>query len=56
MNAKKFKIYKQVLRDICNKYKRAEDVINETIKELCSQHKLSVEEVIFFSVYVLLSF
>ena len=48
MNATKVKIYKQLLRDICNKYVRAEKYINEKIKEICSHEKLSVEEVVYF--------
>ena len=54
MNAIKFKIYKQVFKDICDKYDRARDFINERIEELCSTQVLSIEEVIFFSVYALL--
>ena len=48
MNVIKVRVYKQVLKDICNKYDGAEEYINERIKEICSQEKLSLEEVIYF--------
>ena len=46
-----WKIYKQVLKNICNKYPGSEKYINDGIEELCSHYMLSVDEVMFFSVY-----
>ena len=48
MNNLKIKIYKRVLKEVCKKFEGAEDFINRNIDEICSQEKLSVEEVIYF--------
>ena len=44
------KIYKGVLQEISEKYNGAEDFINKRIEEVCSQEKLSAEEVTYFLV------
>ena len=44
------KIYKRVLQEISEKYNEAEDFINKRIEEVCSQEKLSAEEVTYFLV------
>ena len=50
MNNIKMKIYKRVLQEISEKYHGAEDFINKRIEEVCSQEKLSAEEVTYFLV------
>ena len=50
MNNIKIKVYKKLLREICEKYDGLEAFINERIKEISSHEKLSVEEVIYFHV------
>ena len=50
MNNIKMKIYKRVLQEISEKYIEAEDFINKRIEEVCSQEKLSAEEVTYFLV------
>ena len=50
MNNIKMKIYKRVLQEISEKYNEAEDFINKRIEEVCSQEKLSAEEVTYFLV------
>ena len=52
MNNLKSKVYKKVLKEVTEKYDGAEDFINNRIDEICSQEKLSAEEVI----YVLVDF
>ena len=47
MNNLKIKIYKRVLKDTSEKYEGAEEFINGRIDEICSQEKLSVEELIY---------
>ena len=47
MNSLKIKIYKRVLKDASEKYEGAEEFINGRIDEICSQEKLSVEELIY---------
>ena len=48
MNNIKVKIYKRVTKEVCKKYDGAEDFINSRTEEICSQEKLSAEEVIYF--------
>ena len=53
------KAYKEILREICEKYDGAEDFTNDRLEEICSHEKLSAQEVIyflvkFFRVYVFL--
>ena len=43
------KVYKKLPREICEKCDGAEDCINDRIGEICSQEKLSSEEMICFS-------
>ena len=40
MNNIKIKVYKKLLREICEKYDGLEAFINERIKEICSHEKL----------------
>ena len=47
MNNLNIKIYKRVLKDALEKYEGAEEFINGRIDEICSQEKLSVEELIY---------
>ena len=44
MNNIKVKVYKKILKEL------AENIINNRIDEICSQEKLSAEEVIYFLV------
>ena len=48
MNNLKIKIYKTILKEVAEKYDRAKDFTNNRIDEICSQEKLSTEEVIYF--------
>ena len=57
MNNTKINVYKKVLLKLCEKFNGAEAYIKERIEELCSENKLSVEEVktnIILSVALLL--
>ena len=45
MNNIKMNVYKKVLQELCEKFNGAEVYIKERIEELCSENKLSVEEV-----------
>ena len=40
------KVFKKVLKEVVEKYDGAEDFINSSIDEICSQEKLSAAEVI----------
>ena len=55
MNNPKIKVYKRVLKEVSKKFDGAEDFMNSRIEEICSQGKLSAEEVICF-LYFLVSF
>ena len=50
MNKIKIKVYKEVLKEICEKYDGEEDFLNDRIEEICSHEKLSTEEIIYFFV------
>ena len=54
MNLKtKINIYRKVIEEVSNKYEGAGEFIQNKIKELCSEHGISTEEVrlyIFMSV------
>ena len=50
MNNINIKVYKMVFKEICQKYKEAEDLINKKLDEISSHEKLSVEEVMYFLV------
>ena len=49
MNKTKLNVYKKVLHEVREKFDRAEEFINQKIKEICCQEKLSVEEVTYFA-------
>ena len=55
MNILKVQIYKRVLKDVSEKIWGSRGFINSRIEEMCSQEKLSVEEVIYFYVFLLAS-
>ena len=48
MNNIKVKVYKKILKKVLKKFKGGEPFINNRIGEICSQEKLSAEEVIYF--------
>ena len=50
MNNIKIKVYKKVLKEICENYDGTEEFINNRIEVICSYEKLSAEEVIYFLV------
>ena len=50
MNDVKLNVYKKVLQEVCEKFDGAEEFIKEKIKEICTNGKLSVEEVTYFFV------
>ena len=54
INNIRIKVSQNLLKEICGKYDGAEDFINEKIEVICSQEKVSAEEVICFSVNVFL--
>ena len=43
----KLNVYENVLQEVCEKFHSAEVYTRERIKELCSEGKLSVEEVTY---------
>ena len=44
------RIYKRVLKEVSEKYDGIKDFINNRTEEICSQEKMSAEEVIYFLV------
>ena len=48
MNNLKVKVYKTILKEVSEKYEGIEEFINSKIEEICSQEKLSGEEVTYF--------
>ena len=48
INNTKLNVYKKVLQEACEKFNRAEDFIKGRIVKLCSNGRLSVENVTFF--------
>ena len=48
MNNAKFNVYKKVLQEVCEMFDGAKEFIRDKIKEICSDEKLSVEEVTKF--------
>ena len=46
INNAKLNVYKKVLQEVCEKYNGGEQHIKERTEELCSDGKLSAEEVI----------
>ena len=47
MNDTKINVYKNILQELCEKFEGAEGYIKQRIEELCSENKLSVEEVTY---------
>ena len=47
MNNTKLNVYKKVLQEVCENINGAEEFIKEKIEQLCSEGKLSVDEVIY---------
>ena len=47
INNVKINVYKKVLQELCGRFNGAEAYIKERIEELCSENKLSVEEVTY---------
>ena len=45
-------IYKEVLRDVSAQFDGAEDLIKTKIEEICHRKETSLEEVIFFCLFV----
>ena len=43
----KLNVYKKVLQEVCEKFNGAEQYIKERIEVLCSESKLSAEEVTY---------
>ena len=43
----KLNVYKKVLQKVCENFDGAEEFIKEKIEEICSNGKLSVEEVTY---------
>ena len=43
----KFKVYKKVIKEVSEKFEEAKDFISNRINDMCSQGKLSIEEVIY---------
>ena len=44
------RIYKRVLKEVSEKYNGIKDFINNRTEEICSQERMSAEEVIYFLV------
>ena len=47
MNNTKLYVYKKFLQEVCEKFNGAEQYNKDRIEELCSESKLSVDEVIY---------
>ena len=47
MNNTKLYVYKKFLQEVCEKFNGAEQHNKDRIEELCSESKLSVDEVIY---------
>ena len=47
MTNAKLNVYKVVLQDVCEKFNGTEEYIKKRIEELCSEKKLSAEEVTY---------
>ena len=47
MSNTKLNIYKKVLQEVCEKFKRVKEYNKEIIEVLCSESKLSAEEVTY---------
>ena len=47
MSNKKLNVYKKVLQEVCEMFDGAEQNIKERIEMLCSESKLSTEEVTY---------
>ena len=45
MSDTKLNVYKKVLQDVCEKFNGAEQYIKERNDELCSESKLSIDQV-----------
>ena len=45
MNSTKLNVYKKVLQEVCEKFDGAKEFIRNKAEEICSDEKLSVEEV-----------
>ena len=45
INNAKFNVYKKVLQEVCENFDGAKEFIRDKIEEICSNEKLSVEEV-----------
>ena len=43
----KFKVYKKVIKEVSEKFEGTKDFISNRINDMCSQEKLSTEEVIY---------
>ena len=46
-------VYKKVLQEVCETFNRAEQYIKERIEELCSESKLSIDEVTYLFTTIL---
>ena len=44
----KLKKFKNVFKEICDKFHRAKELINKKIEKICSQEKFSVQEISYF--------
>ena len=47
MNNTKLNVYKKVLQEVCEKLIGAEEYIKQRIEALCSESKLSIDEVAY---------
>ena len=54
MNKTKVEVHRQVLRDLSENFEVAENFIKQRIKEICERNKLSVEEVLYFYIFLVL--
>ena len=56
MSNTKLNIYKNVLLEVCEKFNGAEQYVKERIKALCSESKLSIDEVTYLFTTILRGF
>ena len=46
-NNTKLNVYKNMLQEVCEKFDRAKEFIRDKVEDICSNEKLSVEEVTY---------
>ena len=53
MNKTKVEDYREILRDVSQNFKGAENFIKQRIAEICERKKISVEEIFYFYIFLM---